>query len=66
MNTSDMLERVIAELQRREGQMRRVAADSGIAYDTVLRIKNREGEPAYSRVKTLHDYLFRVPATAAD
>ncbi len=65
METSDMLEKVVAELQRRDGQMRRVAAESGIAYDTVLRIKNREGETAYSRIKTLHDYLF-APVTAAD
>ena len=55
---ADMLERVVGELERRTGQMRLVAAESGLAYDTVLRIKNREGEPAYGKVRQLHDYLF--------
>jgi len=65
---ADMLERVVGELERRTGQMRLVAAESGLAYDTVLRIKNREGEPAYGKVRQLHDYLFlgvRVQAESA-
>jgi hypothetical protein len=49
----DLLERVVAELTARGGQLRKVAADSGLPYDTVLRIKNRENDPGYSKVRTL-------------
>lgn len=55
---TDLLERVVAELERREGQMAKVAKESGIPYDTVLRIKNRENDPGYSKVRALAAYLF--------
>lgn len=41
----------------RKGDLRRVAAESGIAYDTCHRIKNGEGDPGYSKVRTLADYF---------
>jgi transcriptional regulator with XRE-family HTH domain len=52
---------VVAELKRREWQMRKVAAGSGIPYDTVLRIKNGEGDPSYGKVERLARYLFDEP-----
>lgn len=55
---SDILERVVAELNERTGDLPRVARESGVPYDTVLRIKNRENDPGYSKVRTLHRYLF--------
>ena len=54
------LDLVVAELEKRQGDLRTVAKESGIPYDTVLRIKNRENDPAFSRVATLYAYLFRA------
>lgn len=56
-NQTDLLSRVVAELTRRSGSLRAVASDSGVRYDTVLRIKNGEGDPGYSKVRTLARYL---------
>ena len=56
--TPDPLEAVVAELNRRKGDLPKVAKDTGIPYDTVLRIKNRENDPGYSKVQALHRYLF--------
>jgi transcriptional regulator with XRE-family HTH domain len=64
MDELALLERVVAELKRREWQMRKVADESGIAYDTVLRIKNGEGDPSYGKVERLARYLFGEPAKA--
>jgi len=50
---SDLLARVVAELNKRAGSLRVVASESGVAYDTVLRIKNCESDPGYSKVKAL-------------
>jgi predicted transcriptional regulator len=58
----DLLDRVVAELERRHGDLRRVADQSGVPYDTVLRVKNRENDPTYSRIKRLADYLFQRQA----
>lgn len=55
---SDPLSQVVAELERRVGDLPRVAKDCGLSYDTVLRIKNRENDPGYSKVQRLHQYLF--------
>lgn len=55
---TDPLEEVVSELNQRSGELRRVASESGIPYDTVLRIKNRENDPGYSKVLALHRYLF--------
>ncbi len=61
----DLLERVVAELQNRVGDLPAVAKGSGIPYDTVLRIKNRESDPGYSKVRALHQYLFAAESKAA-
>lgn len=55
--SSDLLELVVAELDKRKGDLPKVAKDSGLSYDTVLRIKNRENDPGYSKVRTLARYL---------
>lgn len=55
---ADLLERVVAELNARTGSLRKVAVESGVPYDTVLRVKNRENDPMYSLVRKLADYLF--------
>lgn len=57
-----MHDAVIAELEARKGDLRKVAADTGIPYDTVLRIKNRENNSAIGRVSALYSYLFAVSA----
>lgn len=57
---TDLLAQVVAELKSRQGSLTRVADESGIAYDTVLRIKNGEGDPSYGKVRQLATYL-RIP-----
>jgi len=54
---SDLLQFVRAELSANKGDLPRVARQSGIAYDTILRIKNGEGDPGYSKVRRLADYF---------
>lgn len=61
---ADLLERVVGELEIRTGALRRVADETGIPYDTVLRVKNREGDPGYSKVRALAAYLFPQAAPA--
>lgn len=58
MSKQTILDQVVAELERRTGELRTVAAESQLPYDTVLRIKNRENDPSFSKVQALHDYLF--------
>ena len=53
----DLLEFVRSQLAAHKGDLRRVAAESGIAYDTCLRVKNGEGDPGYSKVRKLADYF---------
>lgn len=60
MNTN-MLEEVIRCLEERTGELRKVAEEVGIAYDTILRIKNREGDPGFTKVQTLYDSLIKQP-----
>lgn len=59
---SDPLSEVVAELEKRVGQLPKVAQECGLTYDTVLRIKNRESDPGYSKVRALHNYLFSAKA----
>ena len=61
MTQINMLEKVVAELESRTGDLKKVATETGIPYDTILRVKNRENDPAFSRVAGLYAYLF--PAT---
>lgn len=53
----DILTQVRTRLQAKKGRLREIAAESGISYDTVLRIKNGEGDPGFSKVQALHQYL---------
>lgn len=53
----DLLDFVRSQLAAHKGYLRRVAAESGVAYDTCLRIKNHEGDPGYSKVRALADYF---------
>jgi len=53
----DLLQYVREQLAAHEGHLRRVAVESGIAYDTCLRVKNGEGDPGYSKVRILADYF---------
>lgn len=55
---TDLLQRVVSELRSRRGRLSIVARESGVSYDTVLRIKNGEGDPGYSSVRCLGSYLF--------
>lgn len=41
------------------GDLPAVAREAGLSYDTVLRIKNRENDPGYSKVRRLADLLLR-------
>jgi hypothetical protein len=67
MDITDQLAVVRAELERRRGSLRIVAEESGIAYDTVLRIKNEpESTPAYDKVLTLLRYLRGSNTSAHD
>ena len=54
----NLLEDVVAELERRRGELPAIAKASGLTYDTVLRIKNRENDPGYSKVQKLYCSLF--------
>jgi transcriptional regulator with XRE-family HTH domain len=54
----DLLGAVRAELKARKGKLREVADESGIAYDTVLRLLNGENDPAYGKVLAMYRYLF--------
>lgn len=56
-HSSDLLDVVVGELHRRRGDIPAVARASGIPYDTVHRIKNREGDPGYSKVQRLASAL---------
>lgn len=53
----DKLRIIRDELERRKGDIRRISTESGISYDTVLRIKNGEGEPGFKKVEKLAEYL---------
>ena len=59
---TDLLEAVVAELERRKGSLVHIAQECDVPYDTVLRIKNRENDPGYSKVRALADVLFKRQA----
>ena len=65
MEHTNILQQVVSELGKRVGDLRRVSEESGISYDTVLRIKNGEGDPSFGRVQSLHDYLCKPTKQAA-
>ena len=66
MSQINMLEKVVAALEARTGDLRKVAVETGIPYDTILRVKNRENDPAFSRVAILYAYLFPPMFTRPD
>jgi len=57
MEQKDLLSDVCAALEKRVGDLRLISKESGVAYDTVLRIKNKEGEPGYFKVRALAKYF---------
>lgn len=62
---SDLLQFVRSELSANVGDLPRVARQSGLSYDTILRIKNGEGDPGYSKVRKLADYFHNQQKQAA-
>lgn len=60
----DLLDLVVAELGRRVGDLASIARGAGVSYDTLLRIKNRENDPGYSKVRRLYEHLFGAGAHA--
>lgn len=60
----DNLHYVRTRLAADVGNLRQVADDTGLSYDTVLRIKNGEGDPGYSKVRILVDYYTRLDVAA--
>lgn len=53
----DILQQVRTALETNKGRLRDVATETGLSYDTVLRIKNGEGDPGFSKVEVLHRYF---------
>ena len=64
MDKLDLLDIVVSELEARKGSLPAIAEATGIPYDTVLRIKNRENDPGYSKVRILADHLGLAVAVA--
>lgn len=61
----DLLPRVSAELGRRRGNLRQIAKDTGISYDTLARIRDQaDNSPSYSKVRDLYEYLFHTKVEA--
>lgn len=52
-----MLQHVRECLQAHMGQLKKISAETGVAYDTLLKIKNGEGDPGFSKVETLRAYF---------
>ena len=57
VSMTDLLHFVRDSLTRSMGDLPKVSRDTGIPYDTVLRIKNGEGDPGYSKVQRLAEYF---------
>lgn len=71
MEHPDLLLAVRSELESHVGELHQIAKSSGISYDTLLRIKNSEGDPGHSKVQTLARHLgirytIKVPRKPAD
>jgi hypothetical protein len=64
MDKLDLLDIVVSELEARSGELVSLSRCWGIPYDTVLRIKNRENDPGYSKVKAIADHLGLAVAVA--
>ena len=59
---TDTLQKVRAELAERSGQLRRIADEARVSYDTLLRIRDGETDPGYSKVAAVHRVLFEQKA----
>ena len=57
VDANDLLERVIGQLDSRKGQLREIARIADMSYDTVRRIRSRENDPGYRKVKQLATVL---------
>lgn len=55
-----MLQFVRDELLVRRGKLRRIAKETGVSYDTLLRIRDNEVDPGYSKVKAVFEYMQRA------
>ena len=62
---TDLLETVQQELLRRKGSLRSVAENTGLHYDTVLRIMRGTFDPGYSKVRRIAVVLGLAPPPAA-
>jgi predicted transcriptional regulator len=56
---TDILQQVRDALHKKRGALREIARDSGVSYDTVLRIRDGETDPGFSKVAALHAVLFQ-------
>jgi hypothetical protein len=54
---NDLLQFVQTKLAEHVGELPSVARATGMSYDTILRIKNGEGDPGYSKVRRLADHF---------
>jgi len=56
----DLLDFVRSKLKTSKGQLRNIATQSGVSYDTVLRVRNGKVDPGYSKVRALADHLAKT------
>lgn len=62
---TDILQYVRSELKARKGEIRRIAKETGVSYDTCLRIRDEEVDPGYSKVRQLADHLRKIAKVVA-
>ena len=62
MEHKDTLDFVIERLKDSRGRLPRIEQDTGIPTDTLRRIRDRENDPGYSKVRRLADYFQRQQA----
>lgn len=65
LHQADLLEQVVQELNSQTRNLTKVARETGVSYKSILRIKQRcDSDPGYSKVATLHRYLFQAKSEA--
>ena len=57
-NMTNILQQVRDALHHQRGNLREIARESGVSYDTVLRIRDNETDPGFSKVAAIHAVLF--------
>ena len=65
MNRTDDLDFVVNCLKDSRGRLPKIEQDTGIPTDTLRRIRDRENDPGYSKVRRLADYFESQQARAA-